>query len=83
MKRAAVFVLLILLALLVKMFFAIKREDIQDVVKLATTGGRMDNNPIVFNEKEIEDILDNKPKRDFDYDNFQEVKSRRELALGV
>lgn len=37
--------------------FAIKREDIQDVVKLATTGGRMDNNPIVFNEKEIEDIL--------------------------
>ena len=33
--------------------------------------------------KEIEDILDNKPQRDFDYDNFQEVKSRREIALGV
>ena len=33
--------------------------------------------------KEIEDILDNKPPRDFDYDNFTEVKSRRELALGV
>ena len=33
--------------------------------------------------KEIEEILDNKPQRDFDYDNFQEVKSRREIALGV
>ena len=33
--------------------------------------------------KEIEEILDNKPQRDFDYDNFTEVKSRRELALGV
>ena len=33
--------------------------------------------------KEIEDILHNKPQRDFDYDNFQEVKSRREIALGV
>ena len=33
--------------------------------------------------KEIEDILDNKPPRDFDFDSFQEVKSRRELALGV
>ena len=33
--------------------------------------------------KEIEDILDNKPQRDFDFDNFKEVKSRREIALGV
>ena len=33
--------------------------------------------------KEIEEILDNKPQRDFDYDNFQVVKSRREIALGV
>ena len=33
--------------------------------------------------KEIEEILDNKPKRDFDYDNFQSVKTRREIALGI
>jgi aryl-alcohol dehydrogenase-like predicted oxidoreductase len=33
--------------------------------------------------KEIEEILDNKPKRDFNYDTFQIVKSRREAALGV
>lgn len=39
--------------------FGVKREDIPDIVKLATTGGRMDNNPIVFNEDEIEDILNN------------------------
>ena len=37
--------------------FGIKKEEIPDIVKLATTGGRMDNNPINFNEKEIEDIL--------------------------
>ena len=37
--------------------FDVKPEDIPDIVKLATTGGRMDNNPIIFNEKEIEDIL--------------------------
>ena len=37
--------------------FGVKREDIPDIVKLATTGGRMDNNPIIFNEKEIHDIL--------------------------
>ena len=37
--------------------FGVKKEEIPDIVKLATTGGRMDNNPIVFNEDEIEDIL--------------------------
>lgn len=39
--------------------FGVKGEDIPGIVKLATTGGRMDNNPIVFGEKEIEDILNN------------------------
>ena len=38
--------------------FGIEKEDIPEIVKLATTGGRMDNNPIVFDEKEIEDILE-------------------------
>ena len=33
--------------------------------------------------KEIEEILDNKPQTDFDYDNFQVVKSRRDIALGL
>ena len=33
--------------------------------------------------KEIEEILDNKPQRDFDYDNFKFVPTRREMALGV
>ena len=37
--------------------FGVKKEDIRDIVKLATTGGRMDNNPIVFDEDEIEGIL--------------------------
>ena len=37
--------------------FGVKKEEIQDIVKLATTGGRMDNNPIIFNEEEITDIL--------------------------
>ncbi len=37
--------------------FGIKKEEIPEIVKLATTGGRMDNNPINFNEEEIEDIL--------------------------
>lgn len=37
--------------------FGVKREEIKDIVKLSTTGGRMDNNPIVFNEEEIESIL--------------------------
>ncbi len=39
--------------------FGVKKEEIPDIVKLATTGGRMDNNPILFNEDEIEDILNN------------------------
>lgn len=39
--------------------FGVKREEIPDIVKLATTGGRMDNNPIIFDEKEIHDILNN------------------------
>lgn len=33
--------------------------------------------------KEIEEILDNKPQTDLDYDNFQVVKSRRDIALGL
>ena len=37
--------------------FGIDKSQIKDIVKLATTGGRMDNNPIVFDEEEIEDIL--------------------------
>ena len=37
--------------------FGVKKEEIPNIVKLATTGGRMDNNPIVFDEEEIEDIL--------------------------
>ena len=39
--------------------FGVKKEDISDIVKLATTGGRMDNNPIVFDNDEIRDILEN------------------------
>ena len=39
--------------------FGIKKEEITNIVKLATTGGRMDNNPIVFDEDEIKDILEN------------------------
>lgn len=39
--------------------FGVDKEEIHNIVKLATTGGRMDNNPIVFNEDEIEDILKN------------------------
>lgn len=38
--------------------FGVKKEDIPEIVKLATTGGRMDNNPIVFEEDEIGDILE-------------------------
>ena len=37
--------------------FGVKKENIPNIVKLATTSGRMDNNPIVFTENEIEDIL--------------------------
>ena len=33
--------------------------------------------------KETEEILDNKPQTDLDYDNFQVVKSRRDIALGL
>jgi len=39
--------------------FGVKKEDIPEIVKEATTGGRMDNNPIIFNESEIENILFN------------------------
>ena len=39
--------------------FGIRKEDIPKIVKLATTGGRIDNNPIVFTNDEIEDILNN------------------------
>lgn len=37
--------------------FGVNKEDIPNIVKLATTSGRMDNNPIIFTEEEIEDIL--------------------------
>ena len=37
--------------------FGVEKDQIPDIVKLAMTGGRMDNNPIVFSEEEIEDIL--------------------------
>lgn len=39
--------------------FGIKKEDVPIIVKKATTGGRMDNNPIIFDETEIESILFN------------------------
>lgn len=39
--------------------FGVKKEEIPEIVKLATTGGRMDNNPIVFDEEKIKDILEN------------------------
>lgn len=38
--------------------FGIEKEELPEIVKLATTGGRMDNNPIVFDEEEIEKILE-------------------------
>lgn len=38
--------------------FGVKKKEIPEIVKLATTGGRMDNNPIVFGEEKIEDILE-------------------------
>lgn len=37
--------------------FGVKKEEIPDIVKLATTSGRMDNNPVIFDENEIEEIL--------------------------
>ena len=39
--------------------FGILKEDIPEIVRFATTGGRMDNNPIVFDDEDIEDILNN------------------------
>ncbi|RAP53512.1 MAG: hypothetical protein BZ138_00690 [Methanosphaera sp. rholeuAM270] len=39
--------------------FNIKKEEIEDIIKLTFTGGRMDNNPIVFNEAEVKEILEN------------------------
>ena len=38
--------------------FGVKEEDIPKIVELATTAGRMDNNPIVFDKEEIKDILE-------------------------
>lgn len=38
--------------------FNIKKEEIDDIIKLTFTGGRMDNNPIVFNEEEVKEILE-------------------------
>ena len=39
--------------------FGVKKENLPIIVKESTTGGRMDNNPIIFNEIEIENILFN------------------------
>lgn len=39
--------------------FDVKEDEIEDIIKLTFTGGRMDNNPIVFNENEVRDILNN------------------------
>lgn len=39
--------------------FGVKKEDIPNIVEEATTGGRMDNNPIIFNKYEINSILNN------------------------
>lgn len=36
--------------------FGVKREDIAEIVKLATIGESIENNPIVFDEEEIEDF---------------------------
>lgn len=38
--------------------FGVKEEDIPKIVELATTAGRMDNNPIVFDKEEIKDMLE-------------------------
>lgn len=37
--------------------FGVKEEEIDDIIKLTFTGGRMDNNPIIFDEKEVKQIL--------------------------
>lgn len=39
--------------------FDVKEKEIDDIIKLTFTGGRMDNNPIVFNEEEVKEILEN------------------------
>lgn len=38
--------------------FGIKKEEIDDIIELTFTGGRMDNNPIVFNREEVKQILE-------------------------
>lgn len=37
--------------------FGVKKEEIDDIIKLTFTGGRMDNNPVIFNEEEVKNIL--------------------------
>lgn len=37
--------------------FGVKEEEIDDIIKLTFTGGRMDNNPIVFDEDQVKNIL--------------------------
>lgn len=39
--------------------FGIEEDEINDIIKLTFTGGRMDNNPIVFDESEVRLILSN------------------------
>lgn len=39
--------------------FGVKKDQIDDIVKLSMTGGRIDNNPIIFDENEIKEILIN------------------------
>jgi len=37
--------------------FNVKESELEDIINLTFTGGRMDNNPIVFDEQEVLDIL--------------------------
>ena len=37
--------------------FGVKVEDIDDIIKLTFTGGRMDNNPVVFSQEQVKEIL--------------------------
>ncbi|MBE6487664.1 MAG: phosphonoacetaldehyde reductase [Methanosphaera stadtmanae] len=37
--------------------FGIKLDDIDDIIKLTFTGGRMDNNPVVFTQQQVKEIL--------------------------
>ena len=39
--------------------FGVKKENISHIVGEATTGGRMDNNPVIFDKYEITNILEN------------------------